>query len=91
MGWKERPIFGKIRYMNLNGCKRKFDVKAFERKYPGTGQFEATALDEWFCEKKKKKKQPATTGGSGSSNQKKRGATSIPSAVIKNYFKKKKT
>ena len=23
MGWKERPIFGKIRYMNYNGCKRK--------------------------------------------------------------------
>lgn len=24
--WVERPIFGKIRYMNSNGCKRKFDV-----------------------------------------------------------------
>jgi deoxyribodipyrimidine photo-lyase len=24
--WTERPIFGKIRYMNYNGCKRKFDV-----------------------------------------------------------------
>lgn len=33
MGWKERPVFGKIRYMNYNGCKRKFDVKAFEKKY----------------------------------------------------------
>lgn len=28
MGWKERPIFGKIRYMNYAGCKRKFDVQA---------------------------------------------------------------
>jgi hypothetical protein len=26
MGWKERPIFGKIRYMNYDGCKRKFKV-----------------------------------------------------------------
>lgn len=24
--WTERPIFGKIRYMNYNGCKRKFDI-----------------------------------------------------------------
>lgn len=27
MGWKEREIFGKIRYMNYGGCKRKFDVE----------------------------------------------------------------
>lgn len=32
-GWQERPVFGKIRYMNYNGCKRKFDVSAFEKKY----------------------------------------------------------
>jgi len=30
--WNERPIFGKVRYMNLNGCKRKFDVDAFIQK-----------------------------------------------------------
>lgn len=33
MGWAERPIFGKIRYMNYDGCRRKFDVPAFESKY----------------------------------------------------------
>jgi len=27
--WGERPIFGKIRYMNFNGCKRKFDVQKY--------------------------------------------------------------
>lgn len=27
-GWKERSIFGKIRYINYAGCKRKFDVAA---------------------------------------------------------------
>ncbi len=27
--WFERPIFGKIRYMNYNGCARKFDVKKY--------------------------------------------------------------
>ena len=27
--WFERPIFGKIRYMNYNGAKRKFDVPKY--------------------------------------------------------------
>lgn len=31
--WTERPVFGKIRYMNLNGCKRKFDVKKYVEKW----------------------------------------------------------
>ena len=29
MGWAERAVFGKIRYMNYNGCKRKFDIAAY--------------------------------------------------------------
>ncbi|XP_016844206.1 deoxyribodipyrimidine photo-lyase isoform X3 [Nasonia vitripennis] len=32
-GWRERPVFGKIRYMNYKGCERKFDVQAFVMKY----------------------------------------------------------
>uniref|UniRef100_A0A3B4XTU0 Deoxyribodipyrimidine photo-lyase n=1 Tax=Seriola lalandi dorsalis TaxID=1841481 RepID=A0A3B4XTU0_SERLL len=32
-GWRERAVFGKIRYMNYKGCTRKFDVAQFERKY----------------------------------------------------------
>eukprot|EP00878_Enallax_costatus_P010570 GHUV01011038.1.p1 GENE.GHUV01011038.1~~GHUV01011038.1.p1 ORF type:complete len:423 (+),score=110.07 GHUV01011038.1:141-1409(+) len=28
-GWGERPIFGKIRYMNYAGCKRKFDIPKY--------------------------------------------------------------
>ncbi len=31
--WAERPVFGKIRYMNYNGCKRKFDVAAYIKKF----------------------------------------------------------
>jgi len=27
--WKERAVTGKVRYMNLAGCRRKFDVDAF--------------------------------------------------------------
>ncbi|GAX72643.1 hypothetical protein CEUSTIGMA_g99.t1 [Chlamydomonas eustigma] len=29
MGWTERAIFGKIRYMNYAGCKRKFKIEAY--------------------------------------------------------------
>ncbi|XP_055961998.1 deoxyribodipyrimidine photo-lyase-like isoform X1 [Mercurialis annua] len=28
-GWRERPVFGKIMYMNNAGCKRKFDVDGY--------------------------------------------------------------
>ena len=34
MGWAERAVFGKIRYMNLAGCKRKFDVAAYIAQHP---------------------------------------------------------
>ena len=27
--WAERPVFGKVRYMNANGLKRKFDIEAY--------------------------------------------------------------
>ncbi|MBD3204512.1 deoxyribodipyrimidine photo-lyase [Candidatus Woesearchaeota archaeon] len=27
--WREREIFGKIRFMNKQGCKRKFDIKRY--------------------------------------------------------------
>eukprot|EP00929_Paragymnodinium_shiwhaense_P051935 TRINITY_DN26058_c0_g1_i1.p1 TRINITY_DN26058_c0_g1~~TRINITY_DN26058_c0_g1_i1.p1 ORF type:complete len:521 (+),score=121.13 TRINITY_DN26058_c0_g1_i1:125-1564(+) len=33
MGWTERKIFGKIRYMNYEGCKRKFNVASMEGRY----------------------------------------------------------
>ncbi len=31
--WFERDVFGKIRYMNFNGCKRKFDVQKYIQEY----------------------------------------------------------
>jgi len=36
-GWKERPVFGKIRFMNYAGCKRKFDIKAYIARYAKRG------------------------------------------------------
>ena len=53
-GWAERPVFGKIRYMNYNGCKRKFDVAEFVRKYGATKTKGATV--ESPANKKRKTK-----------------------------------
>ena len=34
--WGERPVFGKVRYMNANGLKRKFKIDAYVEKWrPG--------------------------------------------------------
>ena len=33
--WKEREIFGKIRFMNFNGCKRKFDIEKYINMHKG--------------------------------------------------------
>ncbi|MBD3191986.1 MAG: deoxyribodipyrimidine photo-lyase [Candidatus Heimdallarchaeota archaeon] len=30
--WKERPIFGKVRYMNARGLERKFDINSYVEK-----------------------------------------------------------
>ena len=30
--WKERPIFGKVRYMAASGLERKCDIKAYVKK-----------------------------------------------------------
>jgi deoxyribodipyrimidine photo-lyase len=29
--WPERPVFGKVRYMNAQGLERKFDMAAYRR------------------------------------------------------------
>eukprot|EP00238_Polyblepharides_amylifera_P004600 CAMPEP_0196582598 /NCGR_PEP_ID=MMETSP1081-20130531/39648_1 /TAXON_ID=36882 /ORGANISM="Pyramimonas amylifera, Strain CCMP720" /LENGTH=616 /DNA_ID=CAMNT_0041903211 /DNA_START=359 /DNA_END=2209 /DNA_ORIENTATION=+ len=31
-GWKEREVFGKIRYMNYDGCKRKFSIDGYVQR-----------------------------------------------------------
>lgn len=43
MGWKERPVFGKIRFMNYAGCKRKFKVAQFVARYEGAAENAARA------------------------------------------------
>ncbi|MGE5458624.1 MAG: deoxyribodipyrimidine photolyase, partial [Methanococcaceae archaeon] len=31
--WGEREVFGKVRYMNYSGCKRKFNISKYESEY----------------------------------------------------------
>ena len=31
--WFERPVYGKVRYMNRNGAEKKFDIKSYIGKY----------------------------------------------------------
>ncbi len=33
--WFERPVYGKIRYMNRNGAGKKFDIKSYIGKFSG--------------------------------------------------------
>jgi deoxyribodipyrimidine photo-lyase len=35
-GFKERPVFGTVRYMSHAGCRRKFDVGAYVRTWLGS-------------------------------------------------------
>ncbi|TXT53962.1 MAG: Deoxyribodipyrimidine photo-lyase [Candidatus Thorarchaeota archaeon] len=32
--WKERPIYGKVRYMNARGLERKFDIERYVQRVP---------------------------------------------------------
>ncbi|WP_319780681.1 deoxyribodipyrimidine photo-lyase [Maridesulfovibrio sp.] len=36
-GWKKRSVFGSVRYMNERGCRRKFDVDAYIKKWADRG------------------------------------------------------
>jgi deoxyribodipyrimidine photo-lyase len=43
-GWTERPVFGKIRYMNDRGAARKFNVKQYIQTWaPAQGELFSTA------------------------------------------------
>lgn len=33
--WTSRKVYGQVRYMNANGCRRKFDVEAYIAKWAG--------------------------------------------------------
>lgn len=54
MGWTERPIFGKIRFMNYDGCKRKFNIPSFVARYPPSGKNYAVSDSEGPAKKARK-------------------------------------
>jgi deoxyribodipyrimidine photo-lyase len=58
-GWKEREVFGKIRYMNYNGCKRKFKVSDFVAKYHGAAENAIKAESKHAATKQSQKKRKA--------------------------------
>jgi len=41
--WRERPVFGTIRYMNAQGLKRKFDIDEYANKVDGFAKRRARA------------------------------------------------
>jgi len=55
-GWGERPIFGKIRFMNYKGCKRKFKVAEFVARYSKQTGKKRKATQDTKTKKKKQKK-----------------------------------
>ena len=52
-GWKEREVFGKIRFMNYNGCKRKFKVQTFVASYKGASENAVKAARKPVTKKQK--------------------------------------
>ncbi|GMF15874.1 unnamed protein product [Phytophthora lilii] len=81
-GWKERPIFGKVRYMNEAGLKRKFRMDAYVLKVgrlaakakKGAGEEETTASEEEPVKPGRKKvgsTRPAEIDAAGKAKKKK--------------------
>jgi len=63
-GWKERDIFGKIRFMNYKGCKRKFKILQYTGKYPPAQENASLVLSssqkETFYHRNKRKRKSQT-------------------------------
>jgi hypothetical protein len=69
-GWTERPIFGKIRFMNYAGCMRKFNVAEFVARFPKAAENCLAAGGE--AAKPKKARKAATGGGSTTASKAKK-------------------
>jgi deoxyribodipyrimidine photo-lyase len=46
-GWKERAVFGKVRYMNYAGCKRKFKIDEYVRRIENEAFAERSAREDF--------------------------------------------
>ena len=88
MGWAERSIFGKIRFMNYAGCKRKFDLKAYCAAW-GSGPITSST-----SQAKKGKTAPAvaktSTAASGAASGKRPASASAESVTESQLLEHKK-
>lgn len=50
----ERPVFGKIRYMNYAGCKRKFNIPSYVGMNPRLSAAGGSAVSSFFVKKETK-------------------------------------
>jgi deoxyribodipyrimidine photo-lyase len=79
-GWKEREVFGKIRFMNYQGCQRKFKVATLVDKYPPAAANAAKAAQQQqqhqqaTTKSKSNKKTTSGSGGGGGGGDEKRKA-----------------
>jgi deoxyribodipyrimidine photo-lyase len=89
MGWKERPIFGKVRYMNYAGCKRKFNVQAFVQKYPPAAANAVQAVQPKNSSDTTKSTR-AAGGGAGGSRQGKKPASGGKQQTLPQAFSSQK-
>lgn len=72
-GWKERSIFGKVRFMNEAGLKRKFRMDAYVRKVMQLAkEYGALVSDPVEEEEVEEIAGSATTSTTGSAREKKR-------------------
>ena len=83
MGWAERAIFGKIRFMNYAGCKRKFDLKAYCAKW-GSGPIAPGSLSASSSVKKAATtpSKPAAAAGGAKRPAPAAAASSAPGATL---------
>ena len=89
MGWKERDIFGKIRFMNYAGCKRKFNVPQFVQMYDGAAENAMAAAQKHGKEAVVAKKMTAAKKkASVTSATEKKSAAKVPVAKKKRVVKK---
>lgn len=85
-GWKEREVFGKIRYMNYAGCKRKFNVQQFVTNYPPASKNAIDAAKKYGGEPETGKKKPTAAALA-----KKEAAAKKPKATKKKAGTKRKS
>jgi len=60
-GWGERAVFGKIRFMNYAGCKRKFAVATFVARYKGASEHAIQAAKKHAKKENKKHEKPISS------------------------------